>query len=56
MISLYGDDIPMVYWTDLNQVMIWNVWLSLLKMDHRDYGKGDRKYDDPTHPYRVTGM
>ena len=40
----------------LHQVMIWNVWLSLFKKNHRDYGQGDRKYDDPLHPYRVTGM
>ena len=32
------------------------VWLSLFKKDHRDYGQGDRKYDDPMHHYRVTGM
>ena len=49
MISLW-------YTEHLNQVMIWNVWLSLFKEDHRDYGQGDGKYDDPMHPYRVTGM
>ena len=43
-------------WYIEHQVMIWNVWLSLFKKDHRDYGQGDRKYDDPMHPYRVTGM
>ena len=43
-------------WYTEYQVMIWNVWLSLFKKDHRDYGQGDRKYDDPMHPYRVTGM
>ena len=50
------DDILMMYLTDLHQVMIWNVWLSLFKMDHGDYSQGDRKYDDPMYSYRVTGM
>ena len=52
MISLSYTEQTLTPGDDLERLVISTVF----KKDHRDYGQGDRKYDDPMHPYRVTGM
>ena len=43
----------MMYRTDLYQVIIWNVWLSLFKKDHRDYGQEHRKAQHPAEIIQI---